>query len=267
MRKAFRHTGVLMMLGVVALGLVGAAYTLWYEKLTLEANITTGTFDIDWSCHDLSGSTPGANIADCSNAKKEVVSLNLGQTWLDAQGAATATGQTLARVQSKMPKCEAVRTQDADGNTANGNTETLSVTLHNLYPYAGCEFWLDINNNGTVPAHVKAMLSSRTKEADGSACDDTDPNPCLPLLDLSAIKVIPLSAGCAGLIALSDGPTSGDWTQINAGANALQLHGGEELECRFIVYLDQQDVEGQGIHLTLDLFWFQWNEDPAAPPA
>ena len=42
MRKAFRHTGVLMMLGVVALGLVGAAYTLWYEELNLNATVKTG---------------------------------------------------------------------------------------------------------------------------------------------------------------------------------------------------------------------------------
>ena len=42
MRKAFRHTGVLMMLGVVALGLVGAAYTLWYENLTLNCERHNG---------------------------------------------------------------------------------------------------------------------------------------------------------------------------------------------------------------------------------
>ena len=38
-----------MMLAVVALGLVGAAYTLWYEELELNANISTGTLDADWS--------------------------------------------------------------------------------------------------------------------------------------------------------------------------------------------------------------------------
>ena len=49
MPKAFKHTGVLMMLAVVALGLVGAGYALWYEELTVTATVNTGTFNVDWS--------------------------------------------------------------------------------------------------------------------------------------------------------------------------------------------------------------------------
>ena len=50
MKQPFRHIGVLMIMGIAALGLVAAAYTLWYEDLSVTANVTTANFDVDWSC-------------------------------------------------------------------------------------------------------------------------------------------------------------------------------------------------------------------------
>lgn len=269
MRKAFRHTGVLMMLGVVALGLLGAAYTLWWEKLTLEANITTGTFDIDWSCHDV---VTGAPVTDCSNAKKSIVSLDGGKTYLNAAQAAAATGQAQAVIERKLPICEAVKGPD-QGGTENGGNSQLSLTLHNLYPYAGCEFWLDVHNAGTVPAHVKYMLTAARKQANGEPCSSPTSPLCLPLLELggddSPLDVSLVGDQCDGLLlrAIQDGGPTNEWSATLVGPNGapIQLHGGDELDCHFRITLKQADVEGQGVHLTLMLFFYQWNEDFAIP--
>jgi len=252
MRKAFRHTGVLMMAAVVALGLLGAAYTLWWERLTLEANITTGTFDIDWSCHDLWGTT---DTGDCAKAARPVVSLDQGVNWLGPRDAARETGLPLDVIEAKMPTCSAVP-GDRNPGTDNGGQETLSLTLHGLYPYAGCEFWLDIHNAGTVPAHVKASLAVAPK--------DSTQYPGLGLLSLDDVSVVSVSENCP----VFEPPAPGAPPQlvVDASGKPLQLHAGAELACRFIVYLDQKDTEAQGVHLTLDLFWYQWNEDTAPIP-
>jgi hypothetical protein len=49
MKNTFRHTGVLFMAAVVGLAVIGAGYALWFQVLTLNASVTTGTLDVEWS--------------------------------------------------------------------------------------------------------------------------------------------------------------------------------------------------------------------------
>lgn len=44
--------GALFLVSVLALAGVGAGYAMWYEDLTIDGTINTGTFDVEWSPGD-----------------------------------------------------------------------------------------------------------------------------------------------------------------------------------------------------------------------
>lgn len=246
MRKAFRHTGVLMMLGVVALGLIGAAYTLWYENLELTATVSTGTFDVDGSVH-------GAAVP--------VVSLNNGGTYLTTAQAAVATGQSEAVIGSKMPSCtQAVGT---DTDPANNNDDqdidnnVVQLTASNLYPFAGCRYIIDIHNTGTVPAHV--ALTNVTLTCTAVAPHLCPPPPLAPWTN----TLLPVSVGGTSNLAQCQAflGAIATWNGNDVEIPGIQLHAGNELACEFILALDQADVEGTTWVFTASYTAHQWNED------
>ena len=227
MRKAFRHTGVLMMAAVAALGLLGAAYTLWFEDLELHAEVETGTFDIDWSIEG-DGAHP-------------IVSTDFGTTFGQFPEGKPPTGCDIGIGPSDIP-----------GNPGNGvGTEDLNVMklyLLGLYPYAGCEFWIDVHNDGTVPAHVTFadlqlngspdLLNALRWGIDGQRSDPR----CGDLLINSVIF--------------------GERHEIPG----IQLHAGEKIICHFRVWLAQEDVEDQKAEIWITWRWHQWNEQIAPLP-
>ena len=164
MRKAFRHTGVLMMLGVVALGLIGAAYTLWYQNLSVTTTINTGTLAANWSFHPWSAGTSGEGTfgaTSTSGLGKPVVALitsadnvgvNASASQILGQG---GTGSGSARFTygnfnpptnvgsptpvKPVPTCEGALSPTDSGATS------LTLTIGGLFPFAGCEFQIDID--------------------------------------------------------------------------------------------------------------------------
>ena len=132
MPKAFKHTGVLMMLAVVALGLVGAGYALWYEELSVTTTIQTGTFNADWSLHRQSDngtttSTDGGAVVclvggtgDCTN----------GANYLTAAQVQALGGYgDINRVNSKMPTCKASLGSSGAADTESSNDALQTGTL------------------------------------------------------------------------------------------------------------------------------------------
>lgn len=249
------------MLGVVALGLLGAAYTLWYEDLTLHADVTTGTFDFDWSCDDAQGEA----IADpnCEGSYEAVVSLDNGTTFLTAAQACAIVfpagdcnddpqdlDEEIDVIQSKMPTCDLELPGNPGQETPNtsntvGDLNDLTIELDGLYPYAGCRFWINITNQGSVPGHLWFTNLSVTG-------DQTLPPALAWSVDANGDQ-----AACQALFN-SVGTT--DNNPVKVGQNYVQLHEGDDIDCHFVVSLKQENVEGQSAVINITWTAAQWNE-------
>jgi hypothetical protein len=139
-KNAFRHTGVMLMVAVIGLAIIGAGYALWFQVLTLNASVTTGTLDVQWSNH---GTDP-------------TYSLDQGATFLTP---ADATFNPLKVVQT------CAQTLDATGHVIN-------IVDTGYYPYAGCVHHIDIHDDGTIPVHIDTANLQFT----GLGCDANGAN-------------------------------------------------------------------------------------------
>ncbi len=237
MSKAFRHSGVLMVVATVALGLLGAAYTLWFENLSLTATVSTGTFNVDWSIEQ----QPLA-----------VVSTDLGETYRPFSAAEAL----------KVTQCTAsIATNNTTGQANDAaDNNVLNVTAANLYPYAGCEFWIDIHSMGSVPAHV-AMTALTGLGPDYALYPGCYPAETCEASRAFTITVLnaagdPARPSCERL-AYGLG-IDGSFTPANLGT---QLHSGEKLVCGLRFALKQvPNVEGMSFSWRMDLKAHQWNE-------
>jgi len=253
-----------MMVAVVALGLLGAAYTLWYEDLTLKADIKTGVFDVDWSCEEPfkeNGApgplqqTPDPGTTDCPTSARPVVSLDQGKNWYwDGKAKPLSDYE---RVADKMPICrQSIRPADVHGNPKNGDQpggqdySTLNLYLGDLYPYAGCEFYFDIHNDGTVPAHLSLDLTSISWQ------------------EIRESFNFEWSGDCRIDEAETRSRTLTGWLQLEDGkGNAIQLHSGDELLCKLRITLKQKNVEGQMFNFAITIRGHQWNESASGGPS
>jgi hypothetical protein len=285
MRKAFRHTGVLMMVGVVALGLLGAAYTLWYEQLTLNTTISTGTLDADWSFHSWDGANFAATSSASGNGKPVVYLLNPATT-LEG-GVATVMGLggsssgydlfTNANFPAGKPQPGCTGSITTDNGTGQANdaadNNVLNLTMTGLYPYAGCEFQIDISNAGSVPIHLSIL------DVDGWACEPNATSPsdlsCAPMTDFPWTRGFDLDLGndvakCRGFFG-AEWPWNPSPGQINEFASptpatptAVQIHPDDPMLCGVKFILDQNaDAEGKTYFVKIRYAAYQWNEVPS----
>ncbi len=188
MRKASRHSAILLLIGVFALGLLGAAYTLWYEDLKLNVDVTTSTLDADVSVHPwipneqgpggafqtaavLSGSQVGSGrpvVIQCS----QPIPTNFTTSANYVYNNLAQFGCTFGDFPVGKPTtiCNSSISTDAlaGGNEAPDNN-VLTLSLSGLYPYAGCTYRLDIHNSGNVPFHF-AVIKAFTCTGMGAGC-------------------------------------------------------------------------------------------------
>lgn len=305
MRKAFRHTGVLMMLSVVALGLIGAAYALWYEDLTLSATVSTGTLDADLSIHDLDTTT--ANAAN--NTGLPVVGLPPAgfqgvASYLDgpnrnfengASGYANFTNTNFPAGKPQPTCAGGLSTNSSAANNNTGSNNVLSLAMGGLFPYAGCEYSIDLSNIGSVPAHFSVTHLQFYTCTDGTyatctpgdganapwsvGLDPANANQpaCAAWLGYTFGKVISSSnvllhdfnggTGFNTPLQIKLGLTSpyqpGATLQEPANAAPLQLHQNESVVCNFKLILDQNDTaEGKFYKFEATYKAYQWNETP-----
>lgn len=140
MKNTFRHTGVLFMAAVIGLAVVGIGYALWFQVLTLNGIVSTGSLDVVWSDH----------------GTLETYSTTLGDTWVDE------TDQEFLAIKA---------TQTCDQELTDNN-HVMTIRDGGLYPYAGCIHDIDIHNIGSVPVHIDLSefdLSGLTCNTEG--CD------------------------------------------------------------------------------------------------
>lgn len=280
MRKAFRHSGVLMMVAVVALGLLGAAYTLWFEDLQLRAEVSTGTFDADVSLHQWNGTgydeeaTLGTGTYEDSGRPvvikcTEPIPTNFTRSAKYVYEHLADFGCTFGGFPENKPPtvCDAAigtfGTAPANSNDTTDDNQ-LTFLISGAYPYAGCEYDFDFHNDGTVPLHINFDPASLAEywlcDPDGADAGSEPDNCQLISQQTHAISWI------------SDGNDC-DWDGINAdgalldGTSLLQLHAGEEARCRIKILLDQGDnLENKVIISNLRFRAYQWNETVDTTP-
>jgi hypothetical protein len=130
-----------------------------------------------------------------------------------------------------------------------------------LYPYVGCKFDIDIDNDGTVPAHL--AIESNVIPANGAP----------PAGDIGVISTLNAAltsyggsngqALCTALGTMLDGSatvnTANHLPDIG-GTPAVQLHHGEKITCDVIVYLKEVAPERTMWSYSWELIAHQWNE-------
>ncbi len=284
MRKAFRHTGVLMMLGVVALGLVGAAYTLWYERLDVNITANTGDFDAGvsfasynpethtWGDEQTSDGATGHGrpvvgvfttpISDSRSAAHEV----------SVHGYDFFSDFPVVDGRQKPPTTCDVNIGHTtggiavDANDGGGTTNQLNIVMGGLYPYAGCEYTIDFHNSGSVPMH---LFSGETtyQRCTTQATESTPPSGCTDIPGTSA--ALSLAADPSQTDALQCGEILGSGLVYSSGSAqnieipGFQLHEGESLTCKFKILMDE-DAIGENVTYVMDFHFIahQWNEVP-----
>lgn len=240
------------MLGVVALGLIGAAYTLWYEDLKLNVDVSTGTLDVDWSLHAVDNdATP--NSQEVVGVYNTTIPANSPHTWAEfiAEGGAYPAAKYIHGCAATISDWDAAEyANDVDDDNL------LDLDLTNLYPYAGCKFDIDIHSSGTVPIHL-ALVS--VSDNTGGANIGYVLDPSLSPADLGRCTAI-LNA----VFSADYGLISWDHDASSSTPNVpVQLHVGEEVRCRIILYLDQDSAEGVTNANFMAVFkGHQWNETP-----
>jgi hypothetical protein len=306
MRKSSRHIGVLMVLSTLALGLVGAAYALWYEDLQVTANVSTGTFNVDLSLHDPvthANSTNGVPVVAKPPTGYGTLTSGVASYLEDgdpnrwftngAQGYANFTNANFGA--KPQTTCTGALSSNAAGANDVGDTNVLTLNLGGLYPYAGCEFEIDITNKGTVPMHFALTnlqyyectgVNTGCTPADGSNAPwSTGLDPTMPTTQLNqcvawlgntfgriqhnGVDVHGFNGGTGwagdGQINLgltSPAPGSARM-ENNAATTPLQLHENETVNCRFKIVLDQNPgAEAKFYKFVADYRAYQWNEAP-----
>lgn len=192
----------------LALALTGAGFAAWTDTLTIEGNVDTGELDWEFSRGVFTHMDHGLDWncdPDFTNVRQ--VDKDVGST----------TGQF----------------KDTD---ADGDDDTLEVTLDNVYPcyYEHIAFW--VHNNGTIPLIIEKIIISSDYET-----HEFYELPCLVDLDL-------------------DGDDEPD-LNLNWGNNfGVQLHPCVEANMSFDLHVKQDAPQGESLSFTIEIIAVQWNE-------
>lgn len=261
------------MCAVVALGLLGAAYTLWFEDLQLTAQVSTGTLNADVSVHSWDGTSSGPAIVapglhedvgrpvviQCSQPITGTNAANYVFAHLANWGC--SYGGFPANKVDSQTVCDAVIGTFGTGNGTNANDVTdnnqLTLLIGNAFPYAGCEYDFDFHNSGTVPFHLNFVPESLQEywlcDPDGPDADTAPDNCVLITQQAQGISWI-FGPDCAWSSLDANG------TLVN-GTSPVQVHANQEARCKVKVLLDQgANLENKVIMSNLRFRAYQWNE-------
>jgi len=130
-----KKVGLLILALVVALGALGAGYAAWSESLTVTGTVTAGNLDVDFAV--ASNDPTGTNDPKTGSWNTNSIEWNSTDRWgYDA----ASTDVTL------NPTSD----ENADAVTSN----TLTITVTDVYPGYKSSVALAVTNNGTIPVKV-----------------------------------------------------------------------------------------------------------------
>lgn len=234
MTKPYRHVGVLFMLAITVLALLGSAFTLWYEDLSIETEASTGSFDADW-----------------------VVGTNTKKVWPTAASPFTPAysdfvtdpGTTLTGVD-----CSSTNVADDAPNTTT-TSEALTLTMTGMYPFSACEFNVGFRVDSQSNTPAQFMLTAAS------------PNSYLKVFTDSSAEY------CAQLVGALNGTLSlaTPVAVRNAGnTGSLQLNPSDSaVDCNLLIYLVEEGDSGTVVEasttpytISVTIKAHQWNEQP-----
>ena len=170
MQGLIKRLSFLAIVMVVAIGTLGAAYTLWYEDLELHADVSTGTLTGEIVC----------------------------ATNLDNENPSWPAPPSSIDPFEQYPKAEPLKDVATDLITHQGDTlQEWVLEVGNTYPGYMFDCELHIANTGTVPWHVEivtleVMLPNGDLvlgSCEGSKCTLGDKDPITPGLSPIYVEI------------------------------------------------------------------------------
>jgi hypothetical protein len=140
-----KKVGLLILALVVALGALGAGYAAWSESITVTGTVSAGNLDVDFAV----ASNDAGNAQDPREGGSwDGISWTEGIRW---DYDAASTDVTL------NPTSD----ENADAVTSN----TLTITVTDVYPGYKSSVALAVTNNGTIPVKVSTGTITDTTPA------------------------------------------------------------------------------------------------------
>jgi len=136
MKGLGRKTSLLLVLAVIATALTGAAYSLWYEDVAVNAQVATGNLDVTFS-----------RFQCLENEDIDFAGQNFDDGYL--YGA-----------------------KEVGSFTASPNpADNLTLTITNAYPGYAVDCKIDVQNIGNVPIHIEREYFDFDLDNDGQFDD------------------------------------------------------------------------------------------------
>lgn len=231
-----KRVSFLAIVMVVAIATLGAAYTLWYEDLSLHADVSTGTLDASITCRGLGDNDSGnTNHPLYPDPGKDIGVVG---------GIGTA------------PKDLDLVPPSTDDDTNHG----FLITVTNAYPgyFFDCEF--DLENTGNVAWHIESF----TVEVHKNGVALTPPLP------LDCGNALPGTRPFCELGELKLTGPNGDPNPFDPNSTPLfityhdmsgcQVHGGDKETASLEIGVNQAAMENSTYEIWLFFTVNQWNE-------
>src|SRR3990170_7691975 len=156
MTRLLTRGWTLFMLAVVALGLLGLGYALWFKVITISSVVNTGRVH---ASIERAFTDDDDKVDSPLDSQDTEGCVDLGAVDVDGDGKTScdpaATGPDPKRHYDKdVARCDAALTDpDADQAGKQGG----SVTITNGYPSYHCTAWFRFHNSGTIPVKLVAV--------------------------------------------------------------------------------------------------------------
>lgn len=228
MKGLGRRASFLAIVAVFATALMGAAYTLWYEDLTLHAEVAAGELDGQIICGTQSDNDDSSNPANTTSAGYP--DPNPGNLVVKDIGEIDFSGP--------------------DANAPDPEQAWI-ITVSNAYPGYALDCEIELYNTGSVIWHVETQIIEVSSTDDPAG--NYSGNPC-PVTNNNCT---------AGNIGTPPNPFDPQYPPIFVrlgDARGCQIHPGDPTTKSLIIGVNQSAKENATYHILVKYQINQWNE-------
>jgi hypothetical protein len=223
-RKAL-PIGTIVVILIVALAAMGAAYGLWSQVLTIRGTVETGEVDAELSLEEI-----------------DLVALEPWGNSFNDIAPQYCTGYTIGQnCDGKDGLNDSFQVEDKPVASCFGefiDAWNMRITVANAYPGVNCFVRYNVENTGTIP--VRLYGPDFFYDIDGDGDYDFMGTNGIGTIETSALHV-------------------NDWPP-DCFADGVQLHAGEIEYCNLHINVKQTAEEGASYTFLVRFFARQWNE-------